>query len=521
MPYRYDAQYYKFAPDEIIEYFRKSRQDDPAQTVEEVLSKHRQIIDRWVSENLSGEVPESNVYMERVSGETIKDRVEIQNVLSRIESPAIRGVLVVDPQRLSRGDLEDAGRIINAFRYSNTVIITPQRIYDLRDDADRMIFEMELKQGNQYLEYTKHILSRGRTLASQKGAFIAAHAPFGYDKVVVDKIKTLKPNQSAVYVRKIFEMSAAGEGRRAICNWLDENEIKPLRGDYWHPESIYYILKNETYIGKVKWNQYKSEKHLENGNIVRKKEKQDDYVLVDGLHEPIVSEDLFYAVQGRFGTNARVRSGKDIRNPLAGILRCHCGYSMVMRTAGGGTNFFVCQQQKHCHTGSVFTDLLLRDVADKLRFYIRDFEFKLENEVEGREAQYKASVAELQGRIDVLNRKELRQWQDRYESENPMPDVIFRKLNDDLTRERNGLQNRLKKLIENPPSASHYREKIALFSDALRALTDGSFSPREQNDLLKQCIRSITYERAPGKTGGSHVNDLAVRPYVIHVDMIL
>lgn len=193
MSYRYDPQYYRFAPDDIIEYFRKSRQDDPTQTVEEVLEKHRQIIDRWVDDNLSGPVPESNIYMERVSGETIKDRSEIQKVLSRIESPAIRAVLVVEPQRLSRGDLEDAGRIINAFRYSNTLIITPQRIYDLRDDADRMVFEMELKQGNQYLEYTKHILFRGRTAAAQKGAFIAAYAPFGYDKVTVDKIKSRPP----------------------------------------------------------------------------------------------------------------------------------------------------------------------------------------------------------------------------------------------------------------------------------------------------------------------------------------
>lgn len=521
MPYRYDPQHYRFSPDDIIEYFRKSRQDDPTQTVEEVLEKHRQIIDRWVDDNLSGPVPESNIYMERVSGETIKDRSEIQKVLSRIESPAIRAVLVVEPQRLSRGDLEDAGRIINAFRYSNTLIITPQRIYDLRDDADRMIFEMELKQGNQYLEYTKHILSRGRTAAAQKGAFIAAYAPFGYDKVTIDKVKTLKPNQSAKYVRRIFEMSASGAGRRTICNYLEDNGVKPLRGDHWHPETIYYILRNEAYIGKVKWNRYRSEKKLEGGSIVRKREKQEDYVLVDGLHEAIIPEELFYRVQDRFGSNVRLQSARELRNPLAGILRCQCGYSMVMRTTAGSGKFFVCQHQKYCRTGSVLADVLLHDVAEKLRGYIRDFEFALENHVRNEESQYHDAVANLQEQIDILNQKELKQWQDRYESDHPMPEAVFRKLNDDLVARRDFLQKRLNKLMENPPSAAHYERKIMLFSDALHALTDGNYSPAEQNELLKQCIRTITYSRAPGKTGGSHVNDLNVRPYSIEIDMIL
>lgn len=63
--------------------------------------------------------------------------------------------MVVDVQRLSRGDLEDCGRLIKLLRYTGTKVITPQKIYDLDDEYDRDAFERELKRGNEYLEYFK------------------------------------------------------------------------------------------------------------------------------------------------------------------------------------------------------------------------------------------------------------------------------------------------------------------------------------------------------------------------------
>ena len=119
-------------PDEVIDYLRKSRADDPLLTVEEVLSRHEAILDEWAEANLGAKVPEQNKYREVVSGETISDRPEIQKILKLIESPKINAVLIVEVQRLSRGDLEDCGRLIKLFRYTNTLVITPQKTYDLR-----------------------------------------------------------------------------------------------------------------------------------------------------------------------------------------------------------------------------------------------------------------------------------------------------------------------------------------------------------------------------------------------------
>ena len=159
----------KFQPEEILEYLRKSRSDDPSLSVEEVLSRHREILRNWEERNLDGFVPEENIYREVVSGETLDGRPEILRILNRIEDPRIKAILVVDVQRLSRGDLEDCGRLIKLLRYTGTKVITPQKIYDLDDEYDRDAFERELKRGNEYLEYFKKIQNRGRLQSVASG----------------------------------------------------------------------------------------------------------------------------------------------------------------------------------------------------------------------------------------------------------------------------------------------------------------------------------------------------------------
>lgn len=76
-----------FKPEEVINYLRKSRSDDPLLTVEEVLSKHEAMLDEWTEKHLGGVVPEENKFREVVSGETIAERPEINRVLRLIESP--------------------------------------------------------------------------------------------------------------------------------------------------------------------------------------------------------------------------------------------------------------------------------------------------------------------------------------------------------------------------------------------------------------------------------------------------
>ena len=96
-------------------------------------------------------------------------------------------------------------------KHTNTMVITPQHYYNLSDEYDWDAFERELKRGNDYLEYTKKILNRGRLLSVSQGNYIGSIPPYGYDKVwVLDgkrKCPTLAENkEEADVVRMIFDL---------------------------------------------------------------------------------------------------------------------------------------------------------------------------------------------------------------------------------------------------------------------------------------------------------------------------
>ena len=84
------------------------------------------------------------IYKEIVSGETISARPVMQQVLREVESGMWDGVLVVEVERLARGDTIDQGVVARAFRYSETLIITPLKTYDPNNEYDEEYFEFGL-----------------------------------------------------------------------------------------------------------------------------------------------------------------------------------------------------------------------------------------------------------------------------------------------------------------------------------------------------------------------------------------
>ena len=221
---------------ETLEYDRKSRFDDPLLTVEELLERHSKIIEDYATKNLGGLIPEENKYKEVGSGESIDERPEMLRLLKAIESPAIKAVIVVDIQRLSRGDLEDAGRLIKLLRYTNTYVITPNKIYDLRDEYDRDAFERELKRGNEYLEYFKKRSLRGKLDSVREGNYIGSVPPYGFNRIVKENGKKIchtleERKDQADIVRLIFQWYCNEDiGTTAIGRRLESMGVKAPGG---------------------------------------------------------------------------------------------------------------------------------------------------------------------------------------------------------------------------------------------------------------------------------------------------
>lgn len=493
------------SPDEILIYLRKSRTDDPALSVEEVLSKHEQMLNEWVSRNLPGcgPIPEENRYREIVSGETIESRPKVQDLLRRIESPRIKAVLIVEPQRLSRGDLEDIGRMVKILRYTKTIAITLQYSYDLNDERDRDIFERELKRGNEFLEYQKRIMGNGRILSVQNGNFIGQHPPYGYRKVVIKegkrKCHTLEPHpEESKIVKMIFELYASGTNAHEIARILNGMGIPSPLGKKWGAESIKPIITNDHYIGMVHWNRRKSVKIIENGELVVTRPRNKDYMVFPGKHPAIINQELWDAVQDIRGKLPPVKERAKYVNIFSGLVYCQCGSCMSRRQymrdgAERSLPRLLCVNQTQCGTASCTVEEMTTAVANVLREAIADMDLEIEAGVPNDVEIQHQMIAQIQKRLDDLDRQELSLW-DKYTQE-AMPRHVFEKLKAKLEQERQDATQALADAKENAPQHIDYEQRRATFHAALEHIMDPNAPVREVNLLLKKCISRITYTR--------------------------
>lgn len=501
----------KMSVDDILMYLRKSRTDDPALTVEEVLSKHEQMLDEWVERNISEagrRIPESNRYREVVSGETIESRPRVQELLRRAESPRVKAVLIVEPQRLSRGDLEDIGRLVKLLRYSNTIVITLQYTYDLRDERDRDMFERELKRGNEFLEYQKRIMGNGRLLSVQNGNFIGQKAPYGYKKVVIKegkrKCHTLEPDpERAPIVKMIFEMYASGTNSNQIAKTLQSMGIKTAEGGPWTVESVKRMLTNDHYIGMVHWNKRKTVKVVEDGEVFATRPRSHDFLVYPGKHPPIIEQELWDAVQAIKGTIPPVKQKAKHVNPFAGIIVCRCGARMnrqqyVQNGIERCSPRLVCANQSNCGTASCTMAEITEAVIDAMEQAIADFTLKLEDDSEGESMIQSNLIAKLEKHLYELDALELSQW-DKY-TQDGMPKHIFDKLNAKLIHDRDETMLALRTAQESMSNVIDYADRRETFLSTLRTLQDPDATVKEQNLLLKQCISKITYNRKKKET---------------------
>lgn len=481
-------------------YLRKSRADGEHETVEQVLSRHETQLQEYAEKTIGKRIPEKNIYREIVSGETIQDRPQMQKILNLVQSGDCIGILVVDPQRLSRGDMMDCGTIIRAFQYSRTLIMTPPKTYNLEDKFDRKFFEMELMRGSDYLEYTKEILARGRAASVNAGYFVGSVPPYGYDKIKDGKHYTLVPNKEADTVKLIFDMFVNQHiGTTAIARKLDTLGIKARNSEHWAQYSVRDILQNPVYIGKIRWNQRKTVKSYKNGAIVSSRPlNRDNNIIVEGRHSAIIDEETFNKTQQCFGTVARTKGWSQLRNPFATLVKCKkCGRSMSYRTYlnkdGSERNVprLICDNQVHCKTKSVTYKRFEDAVILSLKKYISKFECKLKDDNGNLKKQQLILIENLNKELEDIEKQQI-QLYDLLETQVYTKDIFLMR-NSALAERRENIKKSIEKSENSVIQFVDYREVIFKFQNVIDSLQDNNISAKSKNDLLKTVLTKIEY----------------------------
>ena len=510
---------------DLLIYLRKSRQDDPNETVEEVLAKHEIQLQEYAERELGGRIPEENIYREVVSGESIDARVEIKEVLARIEDPKIRGVIVVEPSRLSRGDLGDCDRIIKAFQLSHTLVITPMMTYDLEKKMERKFFQDELLRGRDFYEYTRDILWMGRVRAAKRGLFLGRYAPYGYKKVTLGKDHTLEIlEDEAAVVRLVFDIYTKEQATpyQIACR-LNKMNVKAPRGEKWVKDTIRHMLRNAHYNGKIVYNQVKSTPVLENGRVVVKRltQPEEEIIVAEGKHTAIIDNETWEAAQKLVARNPRVKHTHPLKNPLSGVVHCSkCGKVLHQHPYKNADDRYECRTRPRC-----FKSIKVSAVMDAVITALEESELP---ELQLRLKNNDGDALKIQKRLLQKLEKQMEEY--RVQEDNQYELLETGKYSQDLFDRRNAAlrakmedcQAQIYAAKKSMPESVDYAERIAKLQDAIALLKDPEATPTEQNKTLKAIVDRIDFTGSPSDgQNKKRQNRTGVDPFSIAVTLRL
>ena len=493
-------------------YLRKSRQDDPNETIEEVLAKHETMLQDWALRELGRTIPEENIFREIVSGERIADRRELQKVLRKIESSDVAGIICRDCSRLSRGDLIDCGSLMTVLQYTSTLVATPMMVYNMEDRMEKRFFQDELLRGSSYLEYTKEVLSNGREIAvTKRGAYIGSKAPYGYKKVKIGKLCTLEPHETeADVVRMIFDLYVNQDVTfHSIGRKLDAMGIKPRTGDTWRDTTLRQIVSNHHYDGKVIWGKRKTKTTIEDGKVLhhRRWSEDDDYAIVDGMHPALVDHEMFVKANEKRVNNPRIIRDLKLSNPLAGILVCSkCGHVMRRVPYDHAEDRYAC----HTNKPACMKSIKMVDVYDALIVALEQSELP---DLQAKLNDNQGSSRAIQQRILEGLKKQLEEYKVQEENQYELLETkkytleLFEKRNSALREKMKQCEKQIWETECNMPEEVDYAERIVALEDAIRALRDESMSMEDKNKFLKKIIEKIeiTTFPLPKRNTGCHL----------------
>ena len=142
-------------------------------SVEETLSRHRQILERYCKDKRINVV---EILEEVVSGESLGARPEMMRLLDMVGTGMYAGVVCMDIERLSRGSSLESGHIMQVLQVNSCKIITPGKTYDLQNDSDEQFTDMKFMFSRYELKTINKRLVRGRNQSASEGKFM-----IGYD----------------------------------------------------------------------------------------------------------------------------------------------------------------------------------------------------------------------------------------------------------------------------------------------------------------------------------------------------
>lgn len=480
-------------------YLRKSRGDELT-----VLDKHKTVLIDLCKKYGWKYV----LYEEIESGDSIAIRPQMLKLLDDVKSSTYDAVVVVDIDRLSRGDGGDQDTIKKAIQKNGTFIVTPHNIYNPNNDDDEFRIDIESLFARQEYKKIKKRLQQGKKVGARRGDWVNGTPPYPYQYQSWGNDyneKGLVVNQDKLKVyRMIIEMALKSKPSSEIAYHLNKLGIQSPRGLKWAPITIHRLLQDETHLGKILSNKGSGDSHakkkLHSKDYAR--HPKEEWIIVENCHESVKSLEehttILALIKKRKVIPVRSRKGEYI---FSGLVKCGlCGNSLQFITRKNGTvsvkrcqhadfygNMCINRGGNTSYIISAIEEKLL-EIQDKI---LRAISSSPDSEIENLKIQIDNWNKELKKKQTSIERIQEAYESGDYELE------IYRKRKDKVKKEVEEYKKELDlldKQLSNIKKVSSEDKLIAIreFSNKINE----NCSTEELNRLYKTILDSIIWTRS-------------------------
>lgn len=491
-------------------YLRKSRDDAD----KDVLTKHRaKLIDYANYKGWKFEI-----YEEVVSGERLKTRPKMLELLDCIEQGLFDGVLVIDYDRLSRGGTRDFGEIIETCQYSDTKIITPDKIYDTNNSDDLMLLGLKSTFSGKELAVIKERFINGKKSGAKQGNWTNGKPPFPYEykKEITINAQGKEVVQSYVIVNEehrptynlMKELYISGQYNfESIAHYLNNKGMLTAKGGLWSNVTIQRTILHEFHTGKVVYGKNKWKKDRQGQKKLVATRNEEEWAVGYGNHEKLKTEKEQQAILAVLNRNNKVphRARLGIF-ALSGLLYCKkCGKRMKInpeRTKEPSERYIYIGCYKKDKFGVKCEQQGLKLDDD---FYTALYDTIVNSYLD----RDKLLNMEDNSTIVNINRAQLKKAQEELQAEEIRLDKVMTAYENNVysleqfSYRKTPIENKIKDLKRRIVELEHeiqgtskindneLSQRISYFMENWQNAT----TPKEQNDLLKTIVKKIYYDR--------------------------
>ncbi|WLR60178.1 recombinase family protein [Guptibacillus hwajinpoensis] len=353
-------------------YLRKSRGD-----LEKDLTKHKQMLTEIAEEKGW----QYKLYYEIGSADNIQFRPKMQELLLDITNKLFDAVLVMDFDRLGRGEKVDQANIESTFRESNTLLITPHKVFDLHNETDAMLSDVQgMLSRFEYIQIKKR-LNQGKKIGAKFGNWTNGTPPFPY--YYDHQSKSLKVDETKrIIFDELKQRVLEGIPLHTIAVQFNRKGYRTNRSKLWTDVALHRLLTNEVHLGKIIYGKTSGSGHINKKTSRLMKRPRENWIIANDSHEPVLSLEEFSEIQSIFCKNKLLpKRARSAVYPLTGLIKCgKCGSSMnfTKKNAKDGVAVYIKKCQKpdwmgnRCGNRGIKEEVILSELRGELERYYNE-----------------------------------------------------------------------------------------------------------------------------------------------------